>query len=276
MTRSILPLAGALLLCAVSTLRAQSPTESAHDLVKDVVYNELQERRQTSLWQYQVDKRVGSQTTIEREVETISGPVYRVLARQGKPLDPAAQKKETERLNNLVRNSGEQARMKQDHEAEEQHLQRLIGAMPEAFIYTYDGTADGNLRLSFRPNPAYNPSTYETRVYHALSGEIWIQPQQKRLAKIDAHIVNEIDFGYGLLGRIEKGGSFQIAREQVAENRWKTSMLYVHISGRIVFFKSINRDQDVKRSAFKPLPSNTSVQDAVAILSESLAPSLKP
>jgi hypothetical protein len=166
--------------------------------------------------------------------------------------------------------------MKQDHEAEEQRLQRLIGAMPEAFIYTYDGTADGNLRLSFQPNPAYNPSTYETRVYHALSGEIWIQPQQKRLAKIDAHIVNEIDFGYGLLGRIEKGGSFQIARQQVAENRWKTSMLYVHISGRIVFFKSINRDQDVKRSAFKPLPSNTSVQDAVTILSESLAPSLKP
>jgi hypothetical protein len=276
MTRSILPLAGALLWCAVSTLRAQSPTESAHDLVKDVVYNELQERRHVSLWQYQVDKRVGSQTTIEREVETISGPVYRVLARQGKPLDPAAQKKETERLDNLLRNSAEQARMKQDHEAEEQRLQRLIGAMPEAFIYTYDGTADGNLRLSFQPNPAYNPSTYETRVYHALSGEVWIQPQQKRLAKIDAHIVNEIDFGYGLLGRIEKGGSFQIARQQVAENRWKTSMLYVHISGRIVFFKSINRDQDVKRSAFKPLPSNTSVQDAVTILSESLAPSLKP
>jgi len=276
MTRFILPLAGALLWCAVSTLRAQSPTESAHDLVKDVVYNELQERRHVSLWQYQVDKRVGSQTTIEREVETISGPVYRVLARQGKPLDPAAQKKETERLDNLLRNSAEQARMKQDHEAEEQRLQRLIGAMPEAFIYTYDGTADGNLRLSFQPNPAYNPSTYETRVYHALSGEVWIQPQQKRLAKIDAHIVNEIDFGYGLLGRIEKGGSFQIARQQVAENRWKTSMLYVHISGRIVFFKSINRDQDVKRSAFKPLPSNTSVQDAVTILSESLAPSLKP
>ena len=68
--RSILPLAGALLLCAVSTVRAQSPTESAHDLVKDVVYNELQERRQVSLWQYRVDKRVGSLNTVEQEVET--------------------------------------------------------------------------------------------------------------------------------------------------------------------------------------------------------------
>ena len=184
MTRSLLPLAGLLLLCAASTLRAQSPTESAHDLVKDVVYNELQERHQVSLWQYRVDKRVGNQTTIEQEVETVSGPVSRVLARQGKPLDAAAQKKETDRLNNLLRNPSEQARMKQDHDVEEQRLQRLMGAMPDAFLYTYDGADDGNLRLSFRPNPAYNPPTYETRVYHALSGQIWIQPQQKRLAKL--------------------------------------------------------------------------------------------
>ena len=133
MTRSILPFAGAMLLCAVSTLRAQNPPQSPHDLVKDVVYNELQERRQISLWQYRVEKRVASQTTLQQEVETRSGTVNRVLARQGKPLDPAAQKKETERLNNLLRNSAEQARMKQDAQAEEQRLQRLMTAMPEAF-----------------------------------------------------------------------------------------------------------------------------------------------
>jgi hypothetical protein len=60
-------------------------------------------------------------------------------------------------------------------------------------------------------------------------------------------------------------------REPVAENRWKTTMLNVHISGRVVFFKSINRDQDVKRSAFRPMPSNTSVKDAVDLLNASPA-----
>jgi hypothetical protein len=266
MTRSIFPLAGAFLLCAVSTLRAQTPPEPAHDLVKDVVYNELQERRQVSLWQYRVEKRIPSQTTIQQEVETRSGKVYRVLARQGRSLDPAAQKKETERLDNLLRNSAEQARMKQETQAEEQRVERLIAAMPEAFTYTYDGMTDGNLRLLFEPNPAYAPPTYEARVYHALSGEVWIQPQLKRLVKIDAHIVSEIDFGYGLLGRIEKGGSFQIERKRVAENRWKTSLLDVHISGRIVFFKSINKDQHEVRSDFQPVPSDLGVAGAVAIL----------
>jgi hypothetical protein len=47
--------------------------------------------------------------------------------------------------------------------------------------------------------------------------------------------------------------------------------LNVHISGRVVFFKSINRDQDLTRSAFKPMPSNTSVKDAVDLLNASPA-----
>jgi hypothetical protein len=272
MTRSILPLAGALLLCAAPALRAQSPAESAHDLVKDVVYNELQERRTVSLWQYREEKRVASQTTIQQEVETRSGIVFRVLARQGRPLDPAAQKKETDRLNSLVRNTAEQARMRQESQAEEQRLERLIGAMPEAFLYTYDGMAEGNLRLSFRPNPAYNPQTYEARVYHGLAGEILIQPQRKRLVKIDAHIMTEIDFGYGLLGRVEKGGTFQIEREQVAENRWKTSLLEVHISGRVVLFKAISKDQREVRSNFQPVSSDLSVPGAVALLNAMTSP----
>jgi hypothetical protein len=269
--RYVFPLAGALLWCALPALWAQSPAESPHDLVKDVVYNELQERRQVSLWQFRVERRVAAQNTVEQAVETRSGLVYRVIARQGKPLDQAAQKKESDRLNNLVRNSAEQARMKQDYEGEEQRVQRLMAAMPDAFVYTYDGTAEGNLRLSFKPNPAYSPQTYEARVYHALAGEIWIQPQQKRLVKIKGQIDTEIDFGFGLLGRIEKGGTFQIGREQVADNRWKTSLLDVHISGRLVFFKTISKEQHEVRSAFQLVPSNFSVQDAVALLNATMA-----
>jgi hypothetical protein len=266
MMKSVLPLAGALLLCAVSTLYAQGPALSAHDLVKDVVYNELQERRQVSLWQYRVDKRVGSMTVVEQEIETRSGPVYRVLERQGKPLDPAGRKKETDRLNNLLRNTSEQARMKQDHLAEEARVERLIATMPDAFLYAYDGEQDGNLRLSFRPNPDYSPPTYEARVFHALAGVILIQPRLKRLVSIDGHIESEIDFGYGLLGKIEKGGTFLIGRAPAGDARWKTTTINVHISGRIIFFKDISKDQDAKRSEFKPVADDMSVQEAVTLL----------
>ena len=84
--------------------------------------------------------------------------------------------------------------------------------------------------------------------------------------------MTEIDFGYGLLGRIEKGGTFQIEREQVGDDRWKTSLLDVHISGRVVFFKAISKDQRESRSAFQPVSSNTTVQNAVTLLLTRLSP----
>ncbi len=227
-----------------------------------------------SLWQYRVDKRVLTQNVIEQQVETVSGPVFRVFTRQGKPLDTAAQKKEADRINSLAHSSSDQARMKQDYEAEEKRVQRLIAAMPDAFTYTYDGTVEGNVRLLFRPNPAYTPQTYEARIYHALAGEVWVQPQLKRLVKIDGHIESEIDFGYGLLGKIEKGGAFQIVRQQVAENRWKTSLIEVHVSGRLVFFKTISKDQRELRSAFQQVPASMTVHDAVTLLNE--MPPLSP
>ena len=270
--RSIFPAAGALLLCAMPALHGQTPSQSPHDLVKDVVYNELQERLTVSLWQYRVEKWVGGQTIVQQAVETRSGIVNRVLARQGRRLDQAADSKETERLNSLLHNPAEQARMKQDYQAEEQRLQRLMTAMPEAFLYTYDGTSAGNLRLSFRPNPAYSPATYEARIYHALAGEIWIQPQRKRLVRIDAHIMTEIDFGFGLFGRIEKGGSFQIEREPVGSSRWKTSLLDVHIAGHIVLFKSVSKDQHEVRSDFQPVPSDLGVAGAVVLLEAATFP----
>ena len=85
----------------------------------------------------------------------------------------------------------------------------------------------------------------------------------KRLLRIDAHIVSEIDFGFGILGRIEKGGTFQIRREQVSENRWKTSLVDVHVSGHIILFKNISKDQHEVRSTFQPMSPHTSVQDAI-------------
>jgi hypothetical protein len=90
--------------------------------------------------------------------------------------------------------------------------------------------------------------------------------------KLDAHIFAEVDFGFGLLGRIDKGGTFQIGREQVGRTRWKTVLVDVHISGRMVLFKTISKDQHVVRSDFRPVPSNLGVPGAVAMLEAAAGP----
>ena len=264
--QSVFLAAASLLLSSMTAARAQSPQESPHDLIKDVVYNELRGRESEGLWQYRTEKRVGRQTTQEQQIETRFGPIFRVLSRDGKPLTSDEQREETRRLEDLVHNPSKQAKVQREHEADEQRLDRLMRLMPDAFQCTYDGIENGNLKLKFQPNPSYNPPTFEARIFHALAGEIWINPSQKRLVRLKGRTIEQVEFGFGLLGRIDKGGVFAVQREQVSATQWKTNLVYVNVTGRLILFKTINKDQREVRSDFKPVSPDLSLQMAVNML----------
>ncbi len=243
--------------------------QSAHDFMKDVIYNELKDRQHESFWQYHVQKRMGSSTFTAVQVETKDGPLSRILTRDGKPLTGDQKRIEDERVAKLVLNPAELGRLKQTHDQDEQRLVRLMGMMNGAFLYEYDGTDDGLTRLKFKPNPSFTPPTYEARIFHALGGTIWVDPSQKRLVRLQGVILDRVDFGYGLLGHVEKGGTFEIKRQQVSPNHWRTSRIDVHVSGRVIFFKTINKDQSEIRSDFKPVPSETTLEEASKLLLQS-------
>jgi hypothetical protein len=242
--------------------------QSTHDLIKEVMYNELQDRQKETYWQYHIEKRVGKDNFSAIQVETKDGPISRITARNGQPLSADEKRQEDERLAQLMRDPGEQARIKQHHDEDEQRLERLMKLMPDAFLFDYDGM-DGDLqRLKFRPNPSFDPPTYEARIYHALAGEIWINPQQKRLAHLQGSTLDRVDFGYGLLGHVAKGGTFELKRQQVSSTHWKTSLMNVHVAGRIILFKTISKEQYEVRSDFTPIPEQTSLQQARQILDQ--------
>ena len=257
------------LLCALLSpaLAADVPLQqSAHDLVKDVIYNELKDRQHESYWQYNIKKRMGSATFTAVQVETKNGPLSRVLTRDGKPLTAAQQHVEDERVAKLVNNPAELTRLKQSHDQDEQRLVRLMGLMNGAFLYEYDGTDSGFTRLKFKPNPSFTPPTYEARIFHALGGTVWVDPSQKRLARLQGVILDRVDFGYGLLGHIEKGGTFEIKREPVSTNHWRTSQIDMHVAGKVIFFKTVSKDQSEIRSDFKPVPMEITLQEAGKLL----------
>jgi len=153
--------------------------QTAHDLMKDVIYNELKDRQHESYWQYHIQKRMGASTFTAIQIETKDGPLSRILTRDGKPLTADQKRTEDERVAKLVRNPAELARLKQSHDQDEQRLMRLMKMMNGAFLYEYDGTDGGFTRLKFKPNPSFVPPTYEARIFHSLGGTIWVDPHQK-------------------------------------------------------------------------------------------------
>jgi hypothetical protein len=76
----------------------------------------------------------------------------------------------------------------------------------------------------------------------------------------------DVDFGFGILGKLQKGGRFEVVQSAVALKDWEVSLLDVHISGRALFFHSIGEQQHEMRSQFKALPSGLSLAEAVSMV----------
>lgn len=238
---------------------------TAGELVGSVVANELTDREQLLKWICMIDKRAGKQTLTEVQVETKDGPLYRLLAIDGTALNSNQRGQDDARIGRLMKDPRPLLKLKQAQEEDELKLQKLMSLMPKAFLYDYDGVEENHLRIAFRPNPDYNPPTYEARVIHSFAGTILIDLEHKRLAKITGHLTNRVEFGYGLLGRIDSG-TMEIARVEVGPRQWKTAFINIHFSGRFAIFKTINKDQYERRSDFRVVSSGLSLSDAKDLL----------
>jgi hypothetical protein len=238
----------------------------ASELINAVVANELRDRGLQLKWMYVIEKRVGSRSLTEEQVETTNGPIYRVLAIDGIRLTPDQRQQDDARIDRLLHDSSQQLKLRRQYDDDEQKLETLIRMMPEAFLYDYDGV-DGNfVRLKFRPNPNYKSSNYEARVLHSLAGTVLIDSQQQRLAKLSGQLLNSVEFGYGLLGHVNNGGTIEFGRVQVGPSQWKTAQINIQLSGRLVFFKTIDKQEYETRSDFRPVSGGLSLLEASQLL----------
>jgi len=242
---------------------AYAPT--AGELVNAVIANELSDRGHLRKWIYNLEKRAGKQTLTEVQVESKDGPLYRLLAIDGTALSPDEQRQDDARIGRLMKDPRPLLKLKQAEDEDELKLQRMLSLMPHSFVYEYDGVEENLLRVKFHPNPDYVPPTYEARVIHSLAGTVLIDPEHKRLAKVSGQLMNRVDFGYGLLGRIDSG-SVEFVRVEVGPQQWKTTLINIQFSGRAVLFKTVSKDQYERRSDFRAVSSDLSLSDAKDML----------
>jgi hypothetical protein len=247
------------------------PAMAAGQLVREVVYNELNDHQDHGYWRYWVERHTAKKTRVEEQVETVDGPVNRLLLSNGRPPEAEERRQEQLRLERLLHSPEEQARHRQEYAEDEKRIGRILALLPEAFVYEYDGEENGNYRLRFRPNPAYAARTIEARIFHAMSGKLWINARCKRLARLDGRVEENLNFGFGLLGRLNRGGWFQLQRIQVSATDWKTERLEVHMMGRALLVKSFAREASERRGGFQPVPAGMSLALGINLLQQNHA-----
>lgn len=245
--------------------------EAPITLVREVVYNELHDHDTHGFWRYWVEHRSPKGTRIDEQVETCDGPITRALMTNGRPLDDQGKRSEEARLRELINSPSEQATHRQAYHEDEGRIGRILALLPDAFLYEDAGEENGLRHLRFRPNPAYPPRSIEARIFHAMSGEIWLDGRMKRLARLNGALTENVDFGWGLLGRLYRGGWFELERTQVSATDWKTERLEVHMSGRAMLFKTVARETSEVRGGFEPVPPRMSLEQGMHVLEENNA-----
>lgn len=269
---ALLVTAAALPLCAQTAPQpasAGAAPQPVRDLVRDVVYNELQDRERDSHWEYRSERDSSSQKLVREQVETDQGPVFLLLEQNGAPLDDTQREQEDARLNRYVHDPAQVAQILRAHQEDEARMATVLKILPDAFLFEYEGAPSGDVaRIAFRPNPAFAPACYEARIVHALAGTITVDLRLRRMIEMRGTLVSRVDFGYGVLGHVEKGGTFTLHRRQVSEAHWKTDLVDVHIQGKVLMLKTIGKDQREARSDFRPVPEGTTLAEAKDMLNQ--------
>lgn len=239
-------------------------------LVLRALANELRAARDTSHpMRYQLEKSSPRLTTTKAIVETKDGAVARLLSINGNPLSPADDRKEQARLNTLVADPDLQRHRKQSEDTDTGRALKVLRALPQAFLYQYAGPADvpaGRAEaFTFKPNPAFNPPDLETEVLTAMSGEIWIDAAHERVSRLEGHLNENVDFGWGVLGELYKGGWIVIDQADVGGGQWRTVRFKMQMSGR-VFFRTRVFDTTEEETGFEPAPTGMGYVQAIQML----------
>ncbi|MGH9531271.1 MAG: hypothetical protein ACRD2Q_02700 [Terriglobales bacterium] len=253
-------------------MAAQSPIPQVapQALVAEAVANALKDADARVPYLYRLDRKQLERSEARDIVSTRDGLVARTVAINGQPLTPQQRSLDDQRLDKLLADPKEQHKRRQQQEKEAQRVRSMIRALPDAFLYEHDGIEPGKdgalVRLKFRPNPEFDPPTRETLVYKGMEGHLWIHQHDRRIARLDAVLVEDVKLGWGLVANLHKGGRFRLEQDKLADGRWQTSQMTLDFTGRAFLFKSIKIKQEQSISNVRRVPDNLSLAEGIELL----------
>jgi hypothetical protein len=268
LVRTILRIA-IFMLPAAAALHALADSADAA-LVKRALAAELQ-KADTSQHplRYRLHKTSTHLSTTKEIIETKDGAVARLVAINDKPLGPEDEQKEQARLAGLLSDPSRQRHRKQAEDADTARVLKVLRALPDAFLYQFAGSGIGPTgkveKFSFKPNPAFDPTDLETQALTAMSGELWVDSVTERVTRLEGHLQQDIDFGWGILGRLNKGGWIVIEQADIGNHQWRIVRFQMVMSGR-VFFKTRSFDTTEEESTFTAMPPGMTYAQAIRVL----------
>jgi hypothetical protein len=268
-----------LLALAAARISPAQPEQSAGvdptALVRRAVQHRMDAEQTHQPLRYVLRKTDEQHDTTKDIIETSQGDVARLVAINGQPLSAEANQAELDRLHTLANHPEIQQHRHQREQKDAARVDRLMRLLPDAFLYRYEGmtgcAAGSCYRLSFSPNPHFTPPDMEASIFRGLAGEVWIDQEQERLTHLDAHVIANVDFGWGILGELDKGGTILLEQSDIGGHDWELTHLKLNLTGKALMVKSLNIQITEQASHFTQVPPGVDYRKAIQLLENSSA-----
>jgi hypothetical protein len=239
---------------------AVAVAQSPRDFVRQAVQTELiASGNDHSHWLYFEWDRQPDKTVKQWVAQAHSVSLERVVERNGQPLPEYQQRQE---MSSFINDPGAQSKKRKSGQHDDEQAAELLKLLPDAFIWNIEAEKGSEMLLHFKPDPQFHPPDLEARVFAAMEGDMVVDRQQHRIATLKGRLIRDVKIGFGLLGELKAGGTFDVERRELTPTVWEIVETHVHIQGHALIFKTISENEDDVKSHFKQIDQGTSLQQA--------------
>ena len=260
-----------LLWAALPAFAQQTVPTDPIQLVREAAKNEIRATDVQQFYMFKDSTEWKDHSLVKEIVRTPQGGLSTTLLINGHPLTADERKKDDDKLQKYANDPEARRKRREANKADDKRSELMLTSLPDAFLYTYEGTDRGPngeelVHLKFKPNPNFNPPNHETAVYQGMQGDMIIDARAKRIALIDGTLFKDVDFGWGILGKLYKGGKFRIVQRDVGDGHWEEVEETLHMNGKILMVKSLTIWSTETMTDFRPVPPNLTTAQALELL----------
>ncbi len=252
----------------------QKPNIDPLVLVRQASQNEIKASDVEQYFMFKDNTDYKDHSVTKEILRTKQGGLTTTLLINGQPLTADERKKDNEKLEKFANDSDARRKRREANKEDDKRGELMLASLPDAFLYTYVGTDHGPkgeelVHLNFKPNPNFSPPNHETAVYQGMEGDMIIDRKALRIAKIDGTLFKDVDFGWGILGKLYKGGKFIIVQRDVGGGHWEEVQETLQFNGKILMLKPLTIWSTETMTDFRPIPADLTTAQALDMLHKS-------
>ena len=203
-------------------------------------------------WEYRDHDTQPGKDAVYRVIETPKGDLRRLLLLNGHPLTGDDEVGERNRIHDFVSSPDAQAHKKKDASHDDEQARELLIMLPNAFLWSVVSQNGREIALHFRPDPAFKAPDMQSRVLGTMAGDLVIARNGDRIQSLRGTLTTDVKIGFGILGKLDQGGTFDVERREITPGHWQINETHVHIGGRAVLFETIGQQEDEVKTEWKP------------------------